>query len=362
MKYLRFLTGLLMMTAVAACDDSKTDRDQNGTGNGGSDDDNKTEVVDKVVFAKGADISWVTQMESQGMKFYNSAGAETECTVLMKETGFDAIRLRVWVNPSDGWCNKNDVLIKAGRARDAGMKLMIDFHYSDTWADPGHQTPPAAWAGYNADQMAEAVAGHTKEVLQLLKDNGIEVTWVQIGNEVNQGMLWDSGKVSDSSVNSFIDYFNSGSKAAKEVYPQSKVILHVSNGHDSGLFTWFFDLMKKHDADYDIIGMSLYPVWWENGAWRTDWQTNATKCMSNTRSISARYGKPVILCEVGMPCGTPQMSKEAMQYILTEAKKIEMCQGVFYWEPQAPDGYNGGYGLGSFANGKPTIALDPFRN
>ena len=357
MKLIGLIGGLLIMMAAAACD-GKTDTNHGGAGNNG----NKIEEEQKAVFAEGADISWVTQMESQGMKFFNPSGVETECTVLMKQIGFDAIRLRVWVNPDDNWCDKNDVLEKAMRVKNAGMKLMIDFHYSDSWADPSKQTPPAAWSGYNADQMAEAVKTHTKEVLQLLKDNGIDVHWIQIGNEVNQGMLWDKGKVNGNSVNSFVYFFNSGSKAAKEIYPQSKVILHISNGQDSALFTWFFDLMKMYNIRYDIIGMSLYPVYWENGAWKTDWQTNVTKCMNNIKSVSAKYGKPVILCEVGMPCSAPQMSKEALQHILTEARKTDSCQGVFYWEPQAPEGYNGGYGLGAFADGKPTIALEPFRN
>lgn len=347
MKTRRFIGRLLMVLAAVACE--------------GKHEEGPAGEIQKVVFAKGADISWVTQMESEGMTFFNSSGVKTDCFDLMKETGFDAIRLRVWVNPSDGWCDKNDVLAKAIRAQKSGMKLMIDFHYSDSWADPGKQTPPAAWSEYNADQMTEAVKSHTKEVLQLLKSNGIDVRWVQIGNEVNQGMLWDKGLVKGSSVNSFVRFFNSGSKAAKEIYPQSKVILHVSNGHDASLFTWFFDLMRKHGAEYDIIGMSLYPVWWEGNAWRTDWQTPAAKCISNMKAVYSKYGKPVILCEVGMPCSLPQMSKEALQYILTETQKTEACQGVFYWEPQAPDGYNGGYGLGAFKDGKPTTALDPFR-
>ena len=100
--------------------------------------------IDRTAFAKGADISWVTEMESKGMKFYNAEGKERECTALMKEIGFNSIRLRVWVNPADGWNGKEDVLAKAIRAQRLGMRIMIDFHFSDTWADPAHQTVPAA--------------------------------------------------------------------------------------------------------------------------------------------------------------------------------------------------------------------------
>src|SRR5579872_505257 len=97
-------------------------------------------------FAKGADISWVTQMESSGVKFYDKLGSQQDLFALMKSLGFNSIRLRAWVNPSDGWCNTADLVAKATRAKNAGMKILIDFHYSDSWADPGKQPKPAAWA------------------------------------------------------------------------------------------------------------------------------------------------------------------------------------------------------------------------
>ncbi len=323
----------------------------------------KPEVpAEKGVFAKGADISWVTEMEAKGMKFYNSAGKETECTALIKEIGFDAIRLRVWVNPADGLCGKEDVLEKAKRAQALGMRLMIDFHYSDSWADPSQQNIPQAWKGYDAAQMAGAVAGHTSEVLKALKDNKIDVEWIQIGNEVNSGMLWPSGKVQGRDAENFIKFANAGFDAARKVYPEAKIILHVSNGHDSALFDWFFNLMKSGGAKYDMIGMSLYPSWWENGGFTTGWKSRVDDCLANMKSMASKYGKPVMLCEIGMPCSQPAMSKEAVQYILEGCRKIEDCHGVFYWEPEAPDGYNGGYGLGAFKDGRPTAALEPFAN
>ena len=321
-------------------------------------------------FAEGADISWLTQMEADGQKFYSADGKETECMDLIKESGFDAIRLRVWVDPEDGWCGKEDVLAKAKRAQKLGMRIMIDFHYSDSWADPGKQNPPAKWKDHDMTQLIQAVSSHTKEVLKSLKDNNIDIEWVQIGNEVNNGMLWPLGKVEGKTASNFISLVNAGYDAAKALYPSAKVIIHVSNGHDSGLFQWFFDLMKSGNARYDIIGMSLYPSWWENGGWN-DWKVNTDKCISNIRSMNSKYGKPVIICETGMPVSEPQMSKQAMQYILDEARKIEDCHGVFYWEPQTdgvwkPSSYAalgwGAYNMGAFKNGRPTAALVPFKN
>lgn len=325
--------------------------------------------ISKNGFAKGADISWATQMEKDGIRFYSSDGKETECTSLMKEIGFDAIRLRVWVDPEEGWCSKEDVLVKARRAQDLGMRIMIDFHYSDSWADPSKQNPPEAWKNHDPEHMADAVKAHTLETLQLLKDNNIDVEWVQTGNEVNSGMLWPSGKVQDRDAANFIRYVNAGYSAVKDLYPDAKVIIHVSNGHEAGLFDWFFNLMKLGNAKYDIIGMSLYPAWWENGGW-CDWKVNVDKCISNIKSLSSKYGKPVMICEIGMPVNEPEMSEEAVEYILDEAGKIEDCHGIFWWEPQTdgvwkPSGYQvlgwGAYDKGAFKDGRPTAALNPFK-
>lgn len=343
---------------------------------GCKDPDNGTIVPDppkevpEAVFAKGADISWVTQMEADGQKFHDASGNETECTELMKKLGMNSIRLRVWVNPEDGWCGAEDVLAKAKRAWKLGMRIMVDFHYSDTWADPGNQKTPVSWAGYDMSELAEAVGNHTVEVLGLLKDEGIDVEWVQIGNEVNNGMLHPVGKVKDKDAEAFVRLVNAGHHAAEKVYPDAKILIHVSNGHDLGLFSWFFDLMKENGAEYDMIGMSLYPTWWEGGKWR-DWREDMNACLSNIPVLAEKYGKPVMICETGMPVSEPQMAKEAMQHLLTEARKLDDCHGVFYWEPQTdgvwkPSNYNeagwSAYGMGAFAEGAATAALDPFKD
>ncbi len=322
-------------------------------------------------FAKGADISWVTEMEKDGVKFYGSDGSETECTALMQEIGMNSVRLRVWTDPEGGWCGKEDVLVKARRAHALGMRIMIDFHYSDSWADPSKQVVPAAWKGYGAGELAEAVSAHTEEVLQLLKDNGIDVEWVQVGNEINSGMLHPLGDLTQGGyVQNFVRFANAGHDAVKKIYPEAKVILHRSNGHETAGFDWFLNILKVQNVRYDIIGMSLYPVWWENGGW-TAWKPTVDACLSNIRSFTATYGRPVMICEVGMPVSEPQMSKDALSYILDETAKIEDCHGVFYWEPQtdgrwkpssyADLGWNA-YDKGAFADGRPTAALDPFKN
>lgn len=325
--------------------------------------------IQERIFAEGADISWATQMEGDGQKFFNADGKEMECTALMKETGFDAIRLRVWVDPEDGWCGKDDVLEKARRAQTLGMRIMIDFHYSSSWADPSKQNPPEAWKNHGLKEKAEDVAKHTSDILNTLKDNNIDIEWVQMGNEVNSGMLWPSGKVQGNSAENFTTFINKAYDAVKEIYPEAKTIIHVSNGQDAGLFEWFFNLMRVNNARYDMIGMSLYPCWWENGGWN-DWKPVVDKCIANMKALAALFGKPVIICETGMPVNEAEMSRDAVKYILDQTRSMEECHGVFYWEPQTdgvwkPDSYRelgwNAYDKGAFKNGRPTIALDPFK-
>jgi len=309
-------------------------------------------------FVKGADISWVTEMEGKGYKFYNAAGQERELTALMKEIGCNAIRLRVWVNPTGGWNGQADVVAKAKRAQALGLKLLIDFHYSDSWADPGKQTVPAAWQGKDATAMAAAVKAHTQEVLQALKAAGVDVAWVQVGNETTNGMLWDSGKVAGSSAGQFVNYFHAGREAVKAVYPQAQVILHLDNAWNLGTLNWFLALMKGRSLDYDILGLSLYPSYWESGAY-PDWTPKVQQFVSNLPILYQNYGKPVMLVEFGMPASEPAKAKAALQYLMQNTQAYDYFQGIFYWEPEAESTRNG-YDYGAFAGGKPTAALDPF--
>ncbi len=309
-------------------------------------------------FVKGADISSVTEMESKGFKFYNAAGQQRELTALMKEIGCNAVRLRVWVDPQGGWSGKADVVAKAKRAQALGMKIMIDFHYSDSWADPGKQNVPAAWKGKDAAGMAAAVGAHTQEVLQALKTAGVEVTWVQVGNEVTNGMLWDSGKVSGSSVGQFVNYFHAGREAVKAVYPQAKVILHLDNGWNLGTLNWFLTLMKGHSLNYDVLGLSLYPSYWENGAY-PDWTPKVQQFVQNLPTLYSSYGKPILLVEFGMPASEPAKAKAALQYLMDKTKDLDWFGGIFYWAPETEHDRSG-YDYGAFSGGKPTEALDPF--
>lgn len=312
-------------------------------------------TIDRKAFARGADVSWVTQMESEGIKFYDESGAERECMELLKEYDINAIRLRVWVNPADGWNNIDDVLLKARRANALGQRVMIDFHYSDTWADPGHQTPPAAWASMGIDEMCEAIADHTREMMEALKRYDIFPEWVQVGNETRTGMLWPLGKAGDHP-----DYYarmtTAGYEAVKEVFPQSQVIVHIDQGDNLGRFTYLFDILEAHGGKYDMIGMSIYPT-------AENWVTAVNNCLSNITTLNERYGKPLMICEVGMEYYEAETCYNMLSTLISSAENSTggACKGVFYWEPQAPAGYNGGYNKGCFEGGRPTKALYAFR-
>ena len=169
---------------------------------------------DKNPFWLGADLSGTTMIEKMGTKLYNAQGEERENTQLMKELGLNAVRLRIWVNPKNGWCSKEDALILAKRAQALQMPIMVSFHYSDTWADPGSQTIPEAWKDYNYIQMKGVVSQHTRETLQLFKDNGIDVRWVEIGNETTHGMLWDMGRA-ETNMEQYAGLTDAGCLASK---------------------------------------------------------------------------------------------------------------------------------------------------
>lgn len=314
----------------------------------------------KPAFAKGADIGWYTEMEKKGYKFYTASGTEMDCPALMKSLGFNSLRFRVWVNPEDVWNSKEDVLKKCLRAKELGMKIMIDFHYSDTWADPGKQIVPKAWESYDLDAMAKAVADHTSDVLNTLKDNGVDVAWVQVGNEVTNGMLWEKGRVKGDNASGFAKLFNAGADKVKSIYPKASVILHIDNAWNMDTLQWFYSLMANTGVKYDMIGLSLYPSYWneETNAFEP-WEEKVNQAIANIPQLIKTYNRDVMLVEFGMPAAEPQKGKEALETLWNGLKDVKRFKGIFYWEPESEPARNG-YALGAFNDGKPTIALSPF--
>ncbi len=293
-------------------------------------------------------------MEASGVKFHSASGATQDCLQVLQGAGINAVRLRVWVNPADGWCGQADVVSKAVRAKNLGLRILIDFHYSDTWADPGHQAKPAAWAGDGIAQLNTDVTNHTTAVLTALKEAGVAPEWVQVGNETNNGMLWPDGMASSNMAN-FAGLVTSGYNAVKSVFPGALVIVHVSNGYDDSLFRFVFDGLRQYGAKYDVIGMSLYPT-------PGNWASLDSQCLGTMGDMVATYGKPVMVVEVGMDVNAASACESFLADLISKVKSVPGGNGlgVFYWEPECYNNWQG-YTMGAFgSNGAPTAAMSAF--
>lgn len=310
-------------------------------------------------FVKGADISWLPQMETTGYKFYDNAGVQKNCMLILKEKEINAIRLRVFVNPSNhrtnGHCSKKETVEMALRAKEMGMRVMIDFHYSDTWADPGHQAKPVAWASHTFTQLITDVYNHTFEVLDTLKQCGVTPQWVQIGNEIAGGMLWPDG--SSNNFPQLAQLLNKGFDATKAVDSSIKVIIHLESGNDNSKCRWFFDKAKAQNVRYDIIGLSYYPYWIGS-----DYTVTINNLGNNMNDMVSRYAKEVMVVEVG---GVDTQIQNTYDMLVAVIKKTTAVPGnkglgVIYWEPEGAKSWSG-YQLSCWgSDGKPTAALDAF--
>ena len=308
-------------------------------------------------FWLGADISGTTELEAHGVKLYNNKGEIRENTALMKELGLNAIRLRVWVNPRGGFSGKEDVLAMAKRAKYYDMEVMIDVHYSDWWADPGKQPIPAAWQYFSYDEMKYALAEHTRETLQLLKDNHINVRWVQVGNETTHGFLWPMGRAEEN-MEQYAGLTEAGYKAVKSVFPNATVIVHLDGGCDPQRYDFIFDGLHEYGARYDMIGLSVYPYWDLKSGLTQSWQESVEKATQNINRLWQKYHKPMMIVETGAEAKQPMEGKQIVSAIINAARNHTHghCQGVFYWAPELEHHYP----LGAFQDGRPTIIMDAF--
>lgn len=311
-------------------------------------------------FWLGGDISGTTADEARGHFTKNTKGEVTETTQLMKDYGMNSTRLRVWVNPKDGFCNPEDVLKMAKRSQALGMPVMIDFHYSDWWADPGKQNPPKAWEGMTLAETEKALADHTRSTLQLLKDNGIDVKWVQVGNETTHGFLWPMGRFEENP-EQYAALTKAGAKAVKEVYPDAKVIIHLDNGFDQALYDRVFDSLKANGVEWDIIGMSVYPFWAMDAGREPSEIMTLVDSIANIRHLKEKYGSEIMIVETGVDARDPEPGKQFIAALIKAAKELTdgACTGVFYWAPEIDA--DAQYHLGAFANGQPTAIMEAFK-
>lgn len=221
---------------------------------------------------RGADLSGIPKNEAHGAEYFSADGSVSEDPVqVFAEHGATMGRLRVWVDPADGFCTPEHTTAMAQRISQAGMEVLIDFHYSDTWTDPGAQGIPSAWLPDAPAGLADSVAEHTRSTLLAIRDAGVDVAAVQVGNEINPGMLWPWGQTWDVDPDDGVDgaryddlarFLTAGSLAVTEVFPRAEVMLHLTNIHDGidGLTSWF-DEITQRDVPFDVIGLSYYSYW-----------------------------------------------------------------------------------------------------
>lgn len=311
-------------------------------------------------FAFGSDVSWLTQQESWKTIYRNRAGKATELmTILQEEQGHNAVRFRVWVNPAGGWSGKQDVITLCKRAHAKGLNILLGFHYSDTWADPGSQTVPAKWTDHSLEALCQNVYDHTYDILSSLKNLGITPKWVQIGNETKRGMLWETGRTnSTQGYKNFAALINSAYKAIKDVDESMLAVIHLPDGHDNSLYRSMFDKLKQYGAQWDVIGMSCYPRWSHlDVTTAANVTSTVNKYISNIKDVKSRYGKPVMVVETGhynnKPLDANNFLAEFMKALIKEG-----VLGCFYWEPEAMSGYE----LGAWDpdTHQASIAMDAF--
>jgi arabinogalactan endo-1,4-beta-galactosidase len=238
---------------------------------------------------RGGDVSSLKKGEDHGAAYRTASGAAQDALAILKANGATYIRLKVWVNPADGYNDKGDVLAMAKRVKAQGLKLLIDFHYSDTWADPGKQYKPAAWASYDFARLSKAVYDHTYDVLNALKAQGTTADMVQVGNETNAGMLWPDG--STDRWDQLARLLTSGANAVKAVSPSTRVALHVANGARGADVRWWFDNAVARKVPFDVIALSYYGYW----------HGTLGELQQTLFDVTARYGKDVLVAETAYP-------------------------------------------------------------
>lgn len=300
-------------------------------------------------FIMGADVSSLVSVEQSGGTFYDARGKKADPIELLKAGGVNAVRIRVWNDPYNadgngygGGNNDIEAAVKIGqRATQAGMGVLIDFHYSDFWADPNKQTAPKAWKNFSIEQKRAALAQFTSESLKKLKDGGVNVTMVQVGNEINNGM---AGEIFDAEVHSLI---KAGCEAVRNFDSAIQIVIHYTDPLSEGYLEHKCALLEKYGADYDILATSYYPYW----------HGDVKKLSMILRKISNLYGKKVMVAETSYPftdedgdgfgnvVSSMSPNQEfnypisvegqaiAVRDVIEAVADVKKGVGVFYWEP-----------------------------
>jgi beta-galactosidase len=268
----------------------------------------------------GADISFLPELENKGIKFSDNS-VQKDAIEILKDHGFNYVRLRIFNNPATdsgyspgkGFCDIQHTKEMAKRVKAAGMKLLLDFHYSDYWADPGHQIKPAAWKGLSFEQIKKVLYEYTLSVMTELKQQGTLPDMVQVGNEINHGMVWPEGNI--QSIDSLAQLLNAGIAAVKAVDPAMVIMLHVALGGQNDETVFFIDNMLQRAVHFDVIGLSYYPKW----------HGTLDDLRDNMHDLIRRYDKDIIVVEYSA-------KKEEVNKLVFELPDGR-GKGACIWEP-----------------------------
>jgi len=270
-----------------------------------------TKVEDSYEFLKGGDVSQLSYIEQMGGKFYDN-GVEKDCFEILKEKGFNIVRLRLYNDPGNpdytpsnrlpaGIQNPEDILGLARRAKQAGMKIQLTFHYSDYWTNAKLRDKPHDWVGLSYTELREAVYNFTSDFMSRMKNQGTTPEFVSLGNETGGGILFPDG--SSDNMMQLADLFNQGYDAVKAVSPSTKVIIHLDDAGNLDKYFWYFDELMRYGSNFDVIGASYYPFWTKR---------TVDEVRSWSEQVISKYGKEILIMETG-----------------------------YNWNPKLPNGYKG---------------------
>ncbi|MBI5169475.1 MAG: glycosyl hydrolase 53 family protein [Candidatus Eisenbacteria bacterium] len=307
-------------------------------------------VPEARAFEIGADLSSLPRVEAGGAVF-SDGDTTADAITLLRRAGFTSVRLRLWHTPADGDCALAPTLALAKRAQGAGLRVLLDLHYSDTWADPAHQSPPAAWAALSPETLRDSVRAYTRDVLAAFVAQGTPPAWVQIGNEIDGGMLWESGRLRGgrarlASRETFARLVRAGADGAREASPGTKIVVHFSGGGDRDGAEEFFATLDERDVPFDVMAVSYYP-WWHG---------TPRQLESTLRALASRFSRPVMVAETAqpwtsawfdathnaagkLPAGAHPASPEGQAAFAAEVRAIVTRVsggrglGVWWWEP-----------------------------
>jgi len=290
-------------------------------------------------------------MMANGYTWKNSSGKQQDLFTILAGYGINAIRLRTWVNPSsdpvNGHCSISETAAMAVLAKNAGMAVLIDFHFGDTWNDAGHQNPPAAWASMTYSQMLTAMNNYVYHSMNVLKYNNITPEWVQIGNETNSGICHPVGSISKPA--QMTGLLNAAHDRVKEVSSNSVVCIHLAQPQNYSSMQDFFSAYSGNGGKWD---MSVFSSYGSAGV--------ASGIVGNMHEIASAYGKPFMQAEFGGNVSSAGSTEKSLEAYIS-ALKSAGGQGIFYWEPEVYSPFDS-YAAGAWDSStkEPTVIMNGF--